>query len=74
MKKMPLNQRASHRYSVRASITVWMLLAGFIWIALGLAVSYASHWGGDSLEAEGHRLSTIVPAAGPQSTAAKPQN
>jgi hypothetical protein len=49
MKKMPLNQQASRRFSVRASITVWMLLAGFIWVALGLVVTYASHWGGDSL-------------------------
>jgi hypothetical protein len=73
MKKMSLNQHASRRFSVRASITVWMVLAGFIWVALGLAVTYASHWGEGSLEAEGHRLSTIVPAAGPQTPAAGAQ-
>jgi hypothetical protein len=58
------------RYSVRAAITVWMVLAGFIWLALGVVLTYATRWGGDTIEAEGKRLSTIVPAAGPQANPA----
>jgi hypothetical protein len=64
MKKPILDRDAGHRYSVRTSITLWMLLAGVIWATLGFAVTYASHWGGNSLEAEARRLSKIAPAAG----------
>src|SRR5438067_1442856 len=64
MKKTTSDQYVIRRYSVRASITLWMVLAGLFWVTLGLAVTYASHWGGDSMEATGHRLSTIAPAAG----------
>src|SRR6185369_971807 len=64
MKKTTSDQYVIRRYSVRASITLWMVLAGLFWVTLGLAVTYASHWGSDSMEATGHRLSTIAPAAG----------
>ena len=60
-----LKQNHSHRYSVRASITLWIVVAGFIWVTLGLALTYAAHWGENSLEADASRLSTIAPAAGP---------
>jgi hypothetical protein len=48
-------------------------LAGAIWLTLGFAVTYATHWGGGALEAEARRLSTIAPAAGPQTPAATPK-
>jgi hypothetical protein len=64
MEKTDINQYNSHRLSVRLSVTLWVALALCIWVTLGLVVRYASHWEGDSMEAEGHRLSTIVPAAG----------
>jgi hypothetical protein len=60
-----VKQGDSHRYSVRASITLWIAIAGFIWVTLGLALTYAAHWGQNSLEADASRLSTIAPAAGP---------
>ena len=66
-----LKQSHSHRYSVRASITLWIVVAGFIWVTLGLALTYAAHWGDNALEADAGRLSTIAPAAG---ASAQPQS
>ena len=54
-----------NRFSVRASITLWLILAGLFWIAVGALFNLASHWGNDSLEAQMKALSTISPAAGP---------
>jgi hypothetical protein len=59
-----VKQGDGHRYSVRASITLWIAIAGFIWVTIGLALTYATHWGQSSLEADASRLSTIAPAAG----------
>jgi hypothetical protein len=66
MLKTTPKQYSSFRYSARASITLWVILAGVFWVTLGLAVTYASHWGEESMEADARRLSTIAPAAGPQ--------
>ncbi len=63
-----VKQGHSHRYSVRASITLWIAIAGFIWVTLGLALTYAAHWGQNSLEADASRLSRIAPAAGPSTS------
>jgi len=65
MRKTMSKQSHSHRYSVRASITLWVVVAGFIWGTLGLALTYAAHWRDTALEADAGRLSTIAPAAGP---------
>lgn len=65
MQKVMSAQRLSRRYSVRASITLWMVIAGFFWLTLGLALTYAAHWGDDPMTAEARHLSTIAPAAGP---------
>ncbi|HZS81230.1 MAG TPA: hypothetical protein VFA50_00045 [Stellaceae bacterium] len=51
-----------------------MVLAAFIWIALGVVLSYAAHHGDDTIAAEGGRLSTIAPAAGPQQSALPANN
>jgi hypothetical protein len=60
-----VKQGHGHRYSVRASIVLWIAIAGFIWVTLGLALTYAARWGENSIEADASRLSTIAPAAGP---------
>lgn len=65
MQNVMSSQKFSRRYSVRASITLWMVIAGFFWVTLGLALTYVAHWGDDPMTAEARRLSTIVPAAGP---------
>ncbi len=70
MAKTTPNQHFSLRYSARASITLWVVLAGLFWVTLGLAVTYASRRGEESMEADARRLSTIAPAAGPQTSAA----
>ena len=68
MDKRQAHQKRNGRFSVRASIALWMALAGLIWVTLALGVSYATRWGDRSLEAQARRLSTIAPAAGQQST------
>jgi hypothetical protein len=66
MDKRQAHRQLNGRFSVRASIALWMVLAGLIWATLALGVSYATRWGDASLEAQARRLSTIAPAAGQQ--------
>jgi hypothetical protein len=61
------------RFSVRASITVWLLAAAVIWVCVGALVTYVAEWGKRTLEIEAERLSGIAPAAGPQTTADRKQ-
>jgi hypothetical protein len=68
MDKRQPHRQLGNRYSVRASIALWLVLAGLIWMTLGFAVSYATRWGETSMEAEARRLSTIAPAAGQQAS------
>ena len=68
MDKRQPHRQLGNRYSVRASIALWMVLAGLIWMTLAFAVSYATRWGETSMEAEARRFSTIAPAAGPQTS------
>ena len=65
MPRKTSEQYNGRRYSVRASITLWMVLAGFVWVTLGLILTFTTHWGENSIEAEADRLSKIAPAAGP---------
>lgn len=53
------------RFSVRASITLWLVIAGVFWIFVGAIFSVATEWGDRSLDAEVQKLSTVAPAAGP---------
>ena len=70
MPKTTPDQYPSLRYSARASIALWVVLAGLFWATLGFAVTYVSRWGEESMEADARRLSTIAPAAGPQTSSA----
>ncbi len=63
MFKKPPDPIHVERYSPRASIILWIVLAGFIWVTIGLIFSFATHQRGDSLDAEANRLSKIAPAA-----------
>jgi hypothetical protein len=65
MLKKPPDPIHIERYSPRASIILWIVLAGFIWVTIGLIFSFATHQGSDVLDAEANRLSKIAPAAGP---------
>jgi len=69
MLKKPPDPIHIERYSPRASIILWVVLAGFIWVTIGLIFSFAAHQGSDALEAEANRLSKIAPAAGSSGSA-----
>jgi hypothetical protein len=62
--KRPLTDDGK-RFSVRASITLWLVLAGLFWVAVGALFNLASQWSNSALEAQVKSLSTIAPAAGP---------
>jgi hypothetical protein len=53
------------RFSVRASLTLWLVIAGIFWVFVGALFSVVTEWGNRSLEAEVRKLSTVAPAAGP---------
>jgi hypothetical protein len=53
------------RYSARASITLWIVFAAFIWVTIGVIYSLAGSYGDNTVEAKAGHLSTIAPAAGP---------
>jgi hypothetical protein len=52
------------RLSARASITLWLVLAGMVWVTVGFAVSYLSSPDDGAPRAQAGQLSKIVPAAG----------
>jgi hypothetical protein len=52
------------RFSVRASITLWLVIAAAFWIFVGAILGVATQWNRASLEAEVKALSTVSPAAG----------
>jgi hypothetical protein len=72
MKRTTKPYPSDQRFSVRASISLWMLIAGLVWVTLGLAITYVTRSDENAMEAAGHRLSTIAPAAGPNATPPKP--
>jgi hypothetical protein len=58
-------EHCSHpRLSARASIALWLVLAGMVWGTVGLAIMYAMQGGDDGMRAQADQLSKIVPAAG----------
>jgi hypothetical protein len=61
------------RYSVRASIVLWLALAGCFWIAVGMLYNLASRWGDGAAEAQINELSRIAPAAGPMQQVPDPR-
>jgi hypothetical protein len=51
------------RLSARASIAVWLILAGTVWGNVGLAIAYTNHGFGQDLRAQADLLPRLVPAA-----------
>jgi hypothetical protein len=58
------NPPEPHRYSARASITLWIVFAAFIWVTIGVIYSIAGSSGDNTVEAKARNLSNIAPAAG----------
>jgi hypothetical protein len=54
--------------SARASIALWLVLAGMVWGTVGFAFTYATQRGDDTLRAQADQLAKIVPAAGGDET------
>jgi hypothetical protein len=56
--------RGGPRLSARASIALWLVIAGLFWGTVGLAINYATQRDDGALRAEADELSRIAPAAG----------
>ncbi|MDB5406948.1 MAG: hypothetical protein JWL84_1860 [Rhodospirillales bacterium] len=51
------------RLSARASIAIWLILAGAVWGTVGLAIAYTTHGFGQDLRAQADPLPGLIPAA-----------
>lgn len=68
MLRDPVTSRPANRLSARASLTVWLVVAGLFWLGLGLAFGLVGHaTGGLALSATPRRLSGAAPAGNPPS-------